>query len=235
MKPSAPAEPPKSLAEFARDLGREPLDVWKESLSMLRQLHNDVWNGVRFFMTMNGILLAGLAGWSRTSSSTTNTAQLALIIAILGVVITLTARRILSGHRDYYLNMLVRKSLIEEELGFYARRLATVDMSFPWSIPQSDLVNVKADTEAWLRAQRTKKGTITRLLFRSYEGVVVIWICIAILSSYTLLQTLFGVTSSQSPVPAPPLVSVPASAVAASPSKTTTPAVVPPKNPASSP
>jgi hypothetical protein len=31
-------------------------------MTNLRQLHGDVWNGVRFFLTVNGILLAGVVG-----------------------------------------------------------------------------------------------------------------------------------------------------------------------------
>lgn len=222
MEETSHSERQKPLAEFARELGREPLDIWKESLSMLRQLNNDVWNGVRFFMTMNGILLAGLAAWSRMPHSSASTPLVAFAVAGLGFAVTLTARRILSKHRDYYLNMLVRKSLIEEELGFYSRRLAGVDMSFPWSIPQPFLSEVRANPEAWVRAQRSRPGTISRLLFRAYDSVVIIWLCIGAIALYTWQPTTPPTPSKDAPsvsslVPSIPDATMPAQKSASTP------------------
>jgi hypothetical protein len=39
----------------------DQIDIWRESINNLRTLHNDVWNGVRFFLTLNAIYLAGMS------------------------------------------------------------------------------------------------------------------------------------------------------------------------------
>jgi len=42
-----------------------------------------------------------------------------VILAIIGLFLTLIAISILGKQRGYYLEMLLRKTLLEKELGFY--------------------------------------------------------------------------------------------------------------------
>jgi len=177
-EPTTPLKPP--LAEWAGSLGREALDLWKESLANLRQLHNDVWNGVKFFTTINGILLAAVGVVVKASDKLLPTLVLASIICFLGILITLLARRILQRHRDYYLNMLLRKSLIEQELGFYDRIVGKTDLSFPWSVPKQYLPRLRDDPAGWLEQRRRASGTITRLLFWAYEGTLIVWFAMVV-------------------------------------------------------
>ncbi len=168
-------EAQRNLHIFAKDLGRESLDLWRESLSTLRQLHNDLWNGVRFFTTVNGILLAGVFGLSRTGISPWAAGWLTVCLSLIGAFLTVTGHYILTRHREYYVNMLLRKSLIEEELGLYERRLGSVDMSFPWSVPAEFLHRLRSDPGGWIQEQLSRKGTISGKLFNIYRGTIAVW------------------------------------------------------------
>ena len=174
-----------TLSEWTKKLGREPLDLWREAMANLRQLHNDVWNGVRFFMTVNGILLAGVVGILKLSYGSLPTCILVLAFSILGLTVTVVARCILRQHRDYYLQMLLRKTLIEDELGFYNRQLGLVDLSFPWTVAKKDLEKLKLNPDKWLREERIpSKWRITKLLFRVYDFTIALWCLIALISIY---------------------------------------------------
>jgi hypothetical protein len=129
---NCPPEP--QLGGWLKGLGKEPLDLWRETMTNLRQLPNDVWNGARFFLTVNGILLAGIAGLVKLDTYSNGTALMVVLLGVLGLAVTLVARRILKGHRDYYTEMLLRKTLIEYDLGFYSHELSGIDLSFPWRL-----------------------------------------------------------------------------------------------------
>ena len=45
---------------WIKKLDKNAINLWKESLANLRQLHGDIWNGVRFFLTINGIIVAAI-------------------------------------------------------------------------------------------------------------------------------------------------------------------------------
>jgi hypothetical protein len=53
-------------------------------------------------------------------------------LSFIGIVLTVIADRILIGHRDYYLEMFIRKTFLEERFGFYEAKLHGIDLSFPW-------------------------------------------------------------------------------------------------------
>lgn len=36
------------------------LTLWQEAMAQVRELHGDVWNGVQFFLSVNGIILAAI-------------------------------------------------------------------------------------------------------------------------------------------------------------------------------
>lgn len=111
------------------------IHLWREAMAQLRQLHTDIWNGVRFFLTVSGILIAAIAAlWRFELEPLRLTATLVLIWA--GITITVFAILILDKHRNRYVHMLLRKTLIEYELGFFDQEIAeTIEVAFPWSVP----------------------------------------------------------------------------------------------------
>jgi hypothetical protein len=166
----------KKLLTWIRQQDPIAIDLWREALAQLRQLHGDVWNGVRFFLTVNGIIIAALFGLAQSESPTFLTGVLLSVLAFLGLFVTLVAHSILAKHRDYYLQMLLRKTLIEIQLGFYQQKVACIDLSFPWNVDKQSISSVLADPHRWLVAQKRRKGSITRSLFHVYEGVVAVYV-----------------------------------------------------------
>jgi hypothetical protein len=104
------------LKAWATGLDPNALNLWREAMAQLRQLHGDVWNGVRFFLTVNGIVIAAAFGISKLQDKDVLTGVLIASLAAVGIIVTLIARTILAKHRDYYLGILIRKTLIEREL-----------------------------------------------------------------------------------------------------------------------
>ncbi len=133
----------------------------------LRQLHGDIWNGVRFFLTMNGIILASTIAVFGLGSSMM-IALLVLVLAGVGLFFSWVGIKILGHHRRFYTGMLLRKTLLEKELGFYDVRLHGVDMAFPWSVDGKYVPCLIADSDGWQKEQARRRGTISRLLWQSY-------------------------------------------------------------------
>lgn len=173
------------FVQWTNTLKREQIDIWRESLAHLRQLHNDVWNGVKFFLTINGILFAAIAALLRDAKEVRHT--LIIAISIIGVVVTVIAWQILARHREYYLQMLIRKTLIEDALGFSKKLLMGVDIVFPWS-PLSSPKEICSNPKVWLAAQVRRRGTISRKLFLIYEGTVAAHILIAATASMNIFS-----------------------------------------------
>ncbi len=173
---------------WAASLDGNEINLWREAMAQLRQLHGDVWNGVRFFLTVNGIIIAAVFGIARLEESDIPSGVLLAVLAILGFLITLVARIILAKHRDYYLGILLRKTIIERELGFYDQKICCVDLVFPWKVDKQFVGSLVDNPSAWLADQKRRKGTITRLLFLVYEGVLVIHgiILLAVLIGFCL-------------------------------------------------
>lgn len=166
------------LRVFIQGLDKPTIDFWRETLSNLRQLHNDIWNGVRFFLTVNGIVVAGFAALLRSSANDYLQAFMLLLLLIVGTFLTVQARSILLKHRGYYLGMLIRKTLIEKQLGFYDFVLSkspegqSVDLSFPWQVDRKFLPEFIRDIEKWRSEQEQRPGLITTALFRIYNAVL---------------------------------------------------------------
>jgi hypothetical protein len=164
-------EQDRSLQCWMNSLNSGSLNLWRESMANLRQLHNDVWNGVRFFTTVNGILLAAMAATFKLGQGSIFPSSFALMIAVLGTGVTLIAREILHRHRRHYLDMLLRKTLIEHALGFYE-----VDLSFPWSVPANDLPKLRENPKEWIQDRMNHEETITHRLFRVYDCTIAVWL-----------------------------------------------------------
>ena len=177
------------LKQWAQGIDKNALDLWREAMTQLRQLHSDVWNGVRFFLTVNGVLIAGMSALAKTAGGTTATAILIITLATFGVLVTLVARSILEKHRRYYLQMLVRKTFIEKELGFWDFTINGQTLAFPWRADAEHHESLQKDVCSWIESQRWRPGTISRLLFHVYNGVIAIHIAIVIVAITVLAMS----------------------------------------------
>lgn len=168
------------------------LTLWREAMEQIRQLHGDVWNGVRFFLTLNGIIVAGIIAIFRFIPGF-QTGLIIAVLTILGLILTIIATSILGKHRDYYLQMLLRKTLLEKELGFYSIHINGVNLSFPWSVEERYVTSeIVTDPVKWRMEQRFRSGTITRLLRLTYWIFIGIYVAIFITVLVEFYQGLFN-------------------------------------------
>ena len=155
------------------------LEIWRESLAQLRYLGDEVWKRFQLFLWLDLILfLLAASAWRRSVGGSFCLVVVALVIACIG-------RYILQRNRIYYLQMLARKSLLEEELGFYDKKFAgtEVDLAFPWRLAPQVVLEIKKDLDAWVQKSIRASGTIALWQFVIYE----IFIAIYVLALFSLL------------------------------------------------
>ncbi|MBI1923856.1 hypothetical protein HYR99_06360 [Candidatus Poribacteria bacterium] len=150
-------------------------------MEQTRELHGDVWNGVQFFLTVNAIIIAAIFTIFQLDKTPFDIRRIVAIslLAVVGLVLTVMALRILRGHREFYLGVLVRKSLLEKELGFYDVTLSCVDFSLPWQILPQDLTELIKDPIEWQR-RWLWRGKVTPFLRYTYLVVIAIYVLILV-------------------------------------------------------
>lgn len=178
---------PDSIRDWARALDPQLLSVWRDALAQERQLSSDVWHGVMFFVAINGGLLAGIITLVRAGERDIVTGVLILLLSLLGFVIVLLAMGLLDRQRDYYLEMLFKKAVIDRALGLYGDATAQRDLVFPWGLRLEDLANAEEDFTKWQRERRYGRGTITRLLRSVYNLSAVSYVLAALLTIWGIL------------------------------------------------
>ena len=162
------------------------LNLWREAMAQLRQLHGDVWNGVRFFLTVNGIIIAALFAvvtrylTNKASVKTPMLIGMVGIVAVGGLLLTIIAVKILKKHRAYYLNMLLVKTLLEKELGFYEVNYQGIELAFPWKMDKKYINTELQRPDKWMVDQMWQSGTISRLLWLTYWSFIVLYAVIII-------------------------------------------------------
>jgi len=161
---------------------QQRLEIWREAMAHLRHLSDDLWKALRTFLTLNAILLFTVVGLVVLLPLNRGIAFLLALLSVFGVLLTLISRFILKRHRIYYLQMLAKKSLIEEELGFYGTKLAgtETDLAFPWRLTPEVVAEIKQNCEAWIQKSVRAKGTIARAQFLLYETLMALY-CLAFL------------------------------------------------------
>jgi hypothetical protein len=169
-----------NFQSWVSKLDSKTLNLWREAMAQVRQTHGDVWNGVRFFLTVNGIIIAAIGSVFVREHNTLETGVTIAALAVFGLILTIIALHILGGHREYYLAMLVRKTLLESELGFYDVKLYGVDLSLPWRVEEQDLKELKNNPVEWQK-QQMWRGKITPYLRYTYWMVIAIYVVILIL------------------------------------------------------
>ena len=150
------------------------VEHWREAMAHLRHLSDDVWKGLKLFLSVNALIVVAMAGLGAFCQSRARLAMLLALLSVLGAALTLTAHYILKRHRVYYLQMLAKKSLIEDELGFYRIKLAgsETDLAFPWRVTPEVVAEIKQNPEAWIRKLVRAKGTIALWQFLIYEVLI---------------------------------------------------------------
>jgi hypothetical protein len=149
------------------------LEIWRESLTHLRHLSDEVWKRFQLFLWLDFIffLLAADALQKSHGGSGIFLILLALSVAFIG-------RYILQRNRIYYLQMLAKKSLLEDELGLYATKLSgtETDLAFPWRLTPEVVSEIKKDFDAWIQKSIRPTGSIARWLFIIYEAFIAIYL-----------------------------------------------------------
>ena len=148
-------------------------EIWREAMAQLRRLSDDVWNSLKFFTTINGIIIAAIL--TKASKLNVTSAIIISILLLIGFLVTLLALKILRKQRRYYLEMLIKKSLIENELGFYQQNISGTSLSFSWKILPEDINSVKNDPEQWIKKNIRGSG-VTSLLVHVYDALICIYI-----------------------------------------------------------
>jgi hypothetical protein len=148
------------------------LKIWRESLAHLRHLSDEVWKRFQFFLWLDLIFFLLAAGAWRNSIG----GSAFLILLALGIVFI--GRYILKRNRIYYLQMLARKSLLEDELGLYATKISgtETDLVFPWRLTPEVVSEIKKDFDAWVQKSIRPGGSIARWLFIIYEAFIGIYL-----------------------------------------------------------
>ena len=166
------------------------LAIWREALAHLRHLSDDVWKGLRLFLSLNSILLIIITGLLVLLPLNRGIGFLLALLSIAGALLTLAARFILKRHRIYYLQMLAKKSLLEDELGFYRTKIAGTesDLAFPWRLAPEVVAEIKQNCEAWIQKSIRAKGTIARAQSLIYETLIGLHFFIFVIAMLRLLR-----------------------------------------------
>jgi hypothetical protein len=168
----------------------DELEIWREALAHLRHLSDDVWKGLKLFLALNSVLLIIIAGLLVLLPLNHGIGFLLALVSVVGALLTLAARFILKRHRIYYLQMLAKKSLLEDEFGFYQTKLAgtDTDLAFPWRLTPEVVAEIKQNSEAWIQKSIRAKGTIARVQFLIYEVLIGLHAFIFVIAMLRLLR-----------------------------------------------
>lgn len=159
------------------ELDKSGIEIWRESLAHLRYLSDEVWKRFQLFLWLDLILfLLAASAWRHSIGGC-----LFLILGALGVACV--GRYILKRNRIYYLQMLAKKSLLEDELGFYTTKFSSteIDLAFPWRLAPEVVSEIKKDLEAWVKKSMRAQGTIALWQFVIYEAFIAIYVVALIL------------------------------------------------------
>ena len=138
-------------------------------MAQLRYLNNEVWKRFQFFVWLELVLFL-LAGGSIERRAL----GAGLVFFVLMLSVGLVARWVLLRNRVYYLQMLAKKSLLEDELGLYNDKFPGIetDHAFPWRLTPEIVHKIKADFDGWVNSNIRSKGTIARPLFIILETFI---------------------------------------------------------------
>ena len=161
------------------------MQCWRDAITLLLELNREVWRGFAFFLGANGFIVALVLLFGGQS----NSAWFVISFLLFGLGRTLVGRYVLRRNRVYYLQMLLKKSLLEKELGFYEVRFSgtETDLAFPWRVTPEVVAQMKEAPEAWIAEQVRGPGTIARWLFIIDEVILGVYVLVLALALRAIL------------------------------------------------
>ncbi|MEO5804568.1 MAG: hypothetical protein ABIR24_13660 [Verrucomicrobiota bacterium] len=150
------------------ELDKSGIEIWRESLAHLRHLSDEVWKRFQFFLWFDLALFVFALGIWRYSK------RLSFLLFLAAFSVAVIGRYVLKRNRIYYLQMLARKSLLEEEFGFYASKFSgtEIDYAFPWRLAPGVVSEIKMDLDSWVKKSLRAQGTIALWQFLIYEALI---------------------------------------------------------------
>ncbi len=166
------------------------IQIWRESVAHLRYLNDEVWKRFQFFVWVDFALLFATISALSTRSNKTG-ALVALVFAVLGILITASAHYILKRNRIYYLQMLLKKTLLEKEAGYYSFKFSgtDTDLALPWRLTPEVAEELKSNPEEWVQKSVEPPGTIARHLFRIYQVAIGLFTLLALAGTVAFFRS----------------------------------------------
>jgi hypothetical protein len=176
---------------WAAELSSREVDIWNQIMSQLRYHYGSIWSSVRTFFTING-LLATVTGILGRQAEYVQDGIVVGVLAIIGLIVNVVAVRVLAMQWSAYLGVLLRKTVLEDELGFYRMRVRGVDLSLPWSVggEHGSLDVLLRDPRAWYARQR-RFGALFLLLCSMYAIVIAIYVAALVMVAIGFLSGYF--------------------------------------------
>jgi len=166
---------PDELNYLSKDEKRENLlKLYEISMEHLRYMHGEVWNGVRFFITLNIGILGAVAAISKLSGLELARPNYGVILLFAtGLLISVLGIFVLYRHRQYYLDMMVAKTVLEKLLGFMGKiRIGDGQhvLMLPWYYDEKTIENILREPYRFRRGfgYVVWPGTVTFALFVTY-------------------------------------------------------------------
>jgi hypothetical protein len=165
------------MSEGPPGLSEPDLQLWREAMTHLRHLSDDVFKSVALFTGLNLALLAGIAFLMAAEAHGTKAIWICAFACLSGIALTFAGRFMLRRHRIYYLEMLAKKSLLEMQLGFYDRKLTgtEVDLALPWRLKPEVVGEIARNFDGWVQKSIRSKGTMAQVYFLIYEAMTLIY------------------------------------------------------------
>lgn len=175
---------------WLENLDGKSVQIWREALEHLRHLSEEVWKVFKCFMLINGFILALVMAIAVAGAESSSAQALLTLLFLLGIGTTLVGRYLLKRNRVYYLEMLLKKTLVEDEFGFYDAKFSgsSADFAFPWRLKPEMIGELKQNPEAWVTRQIRGPGTIARWLFVMLETVIGIYAVLLAALCYAWLR-----------------------------------------------
>jgi hypothetical protein len=90
-------------------------ELYKVVTERSKQLHDDIWNGLRFFTAIQLAVLTA-TGAIAAAQSGNRSSSLVIVLLVFGFASALMGRRVLRSHRIYYLDAQRVKMILEDRL-----------------------------------------------------------------------------------------------------------------------
>lgn len=164
----------------------DAINIWREIMLELRNRGNDTWKSARYFLTLNGVIIAVIIKLLQDNNDKT-----ALFLIVLGLFFYYFEYNRFVIHRGYFVEVLMRKTLIEDALNFYNLELhSQVNLASEWQVSNEELGSLKKNPVQWKDDHSFRKKTASHYMRYNYWLVCVVFVILLI---YTLFSLSFDV------------------------------------------